>query len=640
MENTMYQKIFRIMLLLCALSFTAASAQEENIFTNDPIVITAARYETSVSREGKAISVITEEDINRSGKKNLADVLEAVAGVTITRSGSEGSIANVYIRGSKSGNVLIMIDGVRVSDPTSAGNLFNISGITSSNIERIEVVRGAMSSMYGAEASGGVINIITKKGAGKKLTLAGEAGSNKTFSESVSISDSTEKSSYFFSGSHYKTGGITSAMENNSSESFEDDSFENITASGKINSKITENASVDFTMNYTDSKSDIDDGSFQDDPDNTYTSKLFTSHGEFKHSPFSWWTYKAGVSYMSFVRDNIDPKDSVDTTENNASTFNGSNSKADFMSIFKIFDINTLVIGADILNEKGRSTSSYYDTFASADSMSIFEEKSILTKSVFIHDSISAFNMIYLNAGARIDDHEVFGTHNTWDASAAIVLPVTGTKLKCSAGTGFRAPSLSELYGIWGGNDQLKPEKTYVYDAGVYQEFFSGIFSIDCTYFVQNYKDMIEYNDNTWKYYNADGEISNKGVEVVSGIIIHDVLRINYGYTYSDYSETGDTTVLKRPKHKHSASLTLSPVTGLDITGSYLFVDERYDYLTATTNVKLDAYHKFDVNIRYSLNDMLTFTARGENLTNTDYMETYGYNTKERSFFGGVEVVL
>lgn len=636
----MYQKILSITLLICATGISSVSAQEEKGLTNDPIVITASRYETSVSKEGKDISIVTEADIKRSGKKNLADVLETVAGVTITRAGSEGSLTNVYIRGSKSGNVLIMIDGVRVSDPTVPGNLYNISGITTSNIERIEVVKGAMSSMYGAEASGGVINIITKKGAGKKLTLTGEAGSDKTFSESVSFSDSTDSSSYFFSGSHYKTDGISNAKESSSSENFEEDSFENVTASGKMNSKITDNASVDFTLNYTDSKTDIDDGSFQDDPNNVYTSKLFTSRGEFKHSPSSWWTYKAGVSYMSFVRDNIDTKDSVDTTENNASTFNGSNSKADFMSIFRFFDINTLVFGADILNEKGRSTSSYYDTFASADSMSIFEEKSILTKSIFVHDSISAFNIFYLNAGARIDDHEVFGSHNTWDASAAIVLPVTGTKLKGSAGTGFRAPSLSELYGIWGGNDQLKPEKTFVYDAGVYQELFGGIFSIDCTYFVQNYKDMIEYNDNTWEYYNAEGKISNRGVEIVSGINIVDLLKITYAYTYSDYTETSDTTVLKRPEHKHSVSATLTPVAGLDITGIYLFADERYDYLTSTTNVKLDAYHKFDMNIRYALNEMITFTFRGDNLTDADYEETYGYNTKGRSFYGGAEIVL
>lgn len=634
--------IFSITLLLFALSFTAASAQTGKVFTNDPIVITASRYETSVSKEGKDISVVTEEDIRRSGKKNLADVLETVTGVTIVRSGTEGSLAKVYIRGSKSGNVLIMIDGVKVYDPTALGNVYDISGIMTSNIERIEIVKGAMSSMYGAEASGGVINIITKKGAGKKITFAGEGGTDKTFSESVSLSDSTEKSSFFFTGSHYKTSGISNAKESSSSENFEDDGYENITASGKMNSKITDNASVDFTINYTDSKTDIDDGSFEDDPNRIYTNKLFTSAGDFKHSPFPWLTYKAGISYMSFTREDIDPADSTDATESNAFTYDGSNAKADFLSIFNIPDFNVLTLGADLLNEKGSNTSAY------SSSPSIFEEISTLTKSVFLHDSISAFDMLYLNAGARIDDHEIFGSHTTWDVSGAFIIPFTGTKLKSSAGTGFRAPTLSELYGQYGANPDLKPETSFIYDAGIYQELFDGIFSADLTYFRQQYEDTITWHSTgaySGFYDNSDGNVKNRGFEAVAGFKPADYLKVLYGYTYIKYDNDDSQTAMKRPAHKHSASVTVSPVPGLDITGSYLYVGERKDIyyappLYSETIVKLDSYHKFDMNIRYAFNEMLTFTFRGENLTDTDYEETYGYNTKERSFYGGAEMVL
>lgn len=638
----MYQKIISITLLLCALSFTAASAQEEKVFVNDPIVITASRYETSVSKEGKDISIVTEEDIKRSGKKNLSDVLETVAGVTIVRSGTEGSLSKVYIRGSKSGNVMIMIDGVKVYDPTALGNVYDISGIMTSNIERIEIVKGAMSSMYGAEASGGVINIITKKGAGKKISVAAEAGSDKTFSESVSVSDSTEKSSFFFSGSHYRTDGISNAKESGSSENFENDSYENITASGKMNSKITDNASVDFTMNYTDSKTDIDDGSFEDDPNRIYTNKLFTSAGDFKHSPFSWWTYKAGISYMSFTREDVDAADSVDTAESNAFTYDGSNSKIDFINIIKILDVNTLTLGADLLNEKGRNTSAY------SASPSIFEEKSTLTKSVFLHDSISVFDMLYLNGGARVDDHEIFGTHSTWDAAAAFIIPITGTKLKTSAGTGFRAPTLSELYGQYGGNPDLQPETSFIYDAGIYQELFNGIFSADLTYFRQQYEDTITWHSTgaySGFYDNSDGDVKNRGFEAVAGFKPADFLKVLYSYTYIKYDSDDSQAAMKRPAHKHSASVTITPIEGLDITGSYLYVDERKDIYFAPplyneTAVKLDAYHKFDMNIRYSLNEMITFTFRGDNLTDEDYEETFGYSTKGRSFYGGAEIVL
>lgn len=621
----MYQKILIVTAMLCTLLYSSMSFGEEKVFSNDPIVITAVRDESSVSKEGKSITVVTEDDIKKSGKKILSDVLETIPGVTITKS---GNVTSVYIRGSKSGNVLLMIDGVKVSDPTAIGNVYDIFGLRTENIEKIEVVRGAMSSIYGAEASGGVINIITKKGTGKKVVITGEAGSYKTFSESVSVSDSTEKSTFFFNGSHYKTDGISCAKKQNSSDKFDDDGYENYTASGKLTSAIKDNLSVNFMMNYSDSKSDIDDGSYEDDPNRKYTSKLFTSRGELKHSIFSWWTYKIGVSYMTFTRDDIDPSD------NNVSTWDGSNSKVDFMCMFKFPDFNTLTIGSDLLDEKGRNTSAY------SASPSIFEEKSIITKSFFIHDALSIFDMLFLNAGARIDDHEVFGTHNTWDASAAFVIPVTHTKLKTSTGTGFRSPSLSELYGEWGGNDQLKPEKSFVYDAGIYQELFDGIFSIDCSYFVQEYKDKIIYSA-AYKYENLDGTVSNKGIETSAVLKPADFLKVAYTYTYIKYEKNDDNSAtLKRPKNKHSALVTLSPVKGLDITAIYLYVGERYDYLTSTTNVKLDAYQKFDINIRYAINETFTITARGENLNNADYMETYGYNTKERSFSGGLELVL
>lgn len=638
-----YMKIKISLFMIAFLCLNATFSFAEDVFTNDPIVVTATRYESSVSKEGKAITVVTEDEIKRSGKKTLADVLETVAGVTVTRYGTEGSLSYVYIRGSKSGNVLIMIDGVKISDPMSIGNMYDISSIMTSDIERIEIVKGAMSSIYGAEASGGVINIITKKGKDRKVVIKGEIGSNKSFAESVSVSDYNGTSSFYFSGSHYKTDGISSAKKRGTSD-FDSDSFENITASGKMESKLSDKASILFSMNYTDSKLDSDDGSFEDDPNNIYTSKLFTSRGEFSHSLFKWWNYKLGASCMSFVRENIDPADSIDTTENSVYTYNGSNYRLDFSNKFNLFDINVLTVGFDLVNDKGRSTSAYYDDWSSANSISIFNDKSIFTRSFFVHDSLTLFDILNINAGARLDDNDVFGQHWTWDSSASIIVPATGTKFHGSTGTGFRAPSLFELYGQWGGNKNLNPEKSFVYDGGIYQELFGGDFFFDLTYFVQEYKDKIIWISS--KYDNLEGKVKNSGVELSSGIKILSFLRANYSYTYIKYDETNDSSAtLKRPAHKHAASVTVIPLEGLDITASYIYSDERKDvyYDPATWSqsiVTLASYHKFDLNIRYSLNDTVTFTFKGENLTDEDYMETYGYNTKGRSFYGGAEITL
>jgi vitamin B12 transporter len=191
-----------------------------------------------------------------------------------------------------------MVDGARISDPLGIQKACDISGIMSAGIERIEIVRGAMSSMYGADAAGGVVNIITKKGTARRVTLAGEGGSDKSFRGTVTASDVTEASSFFFMGSHFKTRGISKSAKNASVNSYDDDAYANTSAAGRMVSRVSDNAFVNFAMSYTDSKSDVDDGALEDDPNRINTSKLFTTRGEFSHTPFPWWNYKAGVSYM------------------------------------------------------------------------------------------------------------------------------------------------------------------------------------------------------------------------------------------------------------------------------------------------------------------------------------------------------
>lgn len=632
----MKSKIYLSVILLSASLFAWSSTGAETVFVNDPIVITASRYETSVSKEGKDITVITADEIEKSGKKNLSDVLDSVPGVTVTRKGTDVGVSNVYIRGGKSGNVLVMIDGVRISDPMGIEKICDISGIKTYNIERIEIVKGAMSAMYGAEASGGVINIITKKGTGRRVAVTGEAGSGKTFSETVSVSDTTERSSFMFSASHSVSDGESLAKKNGAVSSYDDDGYRNIGASGRIETKLDYGMSLSMSMNYTDSRQQLDDGSYQDDTNRVYTTRLFSSRGEFRHSPFQWWTYKAGVSYMSYLRSDIDPVDSVDTAESNTSMFDGKNVQGDLISIMKFSDINTLTAGIDILDERGESSSAY--TY----SPSIFEEKSNVTRSLFIHDQVSLFKRVFLNAGGRIDNHEVFGNHFTWDASASVIVPFTETKIRASAGTGFRAPTLYELYDSTNGNEKLKAERSSVYDTGLYQEIFNGALAVDLSLFIQKYRDMIDWvmTDTvmfTGEYRNIGDEITYRGGETSVIFKPAEILTVKYGYTYLKFDR--DIKVYKRPAHRHSASVTVTPARNLSVSGSYLYVGGRND-TTYVTEEKLAAYHRFDLNARYSVNDTFTLTLRGENLGDAVYEETYGYNTKRRSFYGGAEIVL
>ena len=618
-----------VSLLTFTLFFTPAYSQEAT--KEAQITVTASRFNNSVVKEGKSITVITEEDIKNSGKKSLSELLETVPGVLVTRVGTDGGLTGIFIRGGKRGNVLMMIDGVRISDPMGIEKAYDISGIMTAGIERIEIVRGSMSSLYGAEASGGVINIITKKATERKLIVSGEGGSDKSFRGTVSASDVTEQSTFFFTGSFFRTHGISKASKSSVINSYDDDGYSNTSASGRMTSALWDNALVNFVMNYSDSKADMDDGAFQDDPNASYTNKLFTTRGEFSHSPFSWFNYKTGVSYMSLVRSDVDPVDFIDTTESNASSFNGSNINTDLIMNFSIMNMNIITLGGELLNERGSSASAY--SFAPG----IFEEKNVLTKSLFIHDRLSIADMLFLNAGARLDSHEKFGNHYTWDASSSFIVPVIETQLRVSVGTGFRAPSLYELYDSWVGNEDLDPEKTLVYDAGVSQDLVNGMVILDFGVFRQKYTNLMG-SDSSYKFINVDGTVKNSGFEASAVIKPADFISFTYGYTYIKYEGDADSkAVSKRPKHKHFASLLLMPLDGLSVMLAGAYIGKRYEQIYGGGAHTLDSYYTLDINVRYIIKENFAATLRCENITNSDYEETYGYNSKGLTVYAGLQ---
>ncbi len=657
----MYKKIFSAVIASCAIIVSSASlhgqdAQVDSSLNNttnntgtnvsgdtelitrskpasDAIIITGRRYESSVLKEGKSVTVITDEDIKASGKDDLSLVLEAVPGITISRDGTDGGMSYIFMRGSEAGNVLVMIDGVKVSDPSSTDGRFDLSLIKTESIERIEIVRGSMSSLYGSDASGGVINIITKRGGGKSVVLKFTGGSYDSFSQSVSVNESGEKSSFYFSGSHYTSGGISAAKDMTGAGSFDDDKTEAYTASCKMTGEFCENISLMFTMNYSDKKMEIDTWAGIDDPDYEVSNRLFTSTGIFRHNPVEWWSYQADLSLASIDRAYTDP--AADETSQSISTFQSSGLHGGFINRFTIPVVGTLSAGAEAVNENVNTSSAGY-MGAPGDVITYIPGKSAGTISLYLHDAFSLSDMLYVNGGLRLDRHNEFGNHYTWDVSGAFIVPVTRTKVRASAGSAFKAPSLYQLYDSQYGNTALDPETSYIYDAGMGQEIVlsDNVISVEGSYFYQEYKDKI---DMSWPgpYENTDGKTKIRGLEFASSLKISGLFCLNYVYTWTDFiRNSSGLRFLKRPENKHSASLNVTPGYGLGINFSYTYTGSRW----GTETEKMDPYHKVDANIRYAFNELLTMTLRGENLADADYMDTYGYNTYGRGFSAGVEL--
>ncbi len=648
----MRKKIFSVIIASCAIIVSSASLHGQdtqvdssvnNTGTNvsgdaeditkskrssDAIIITGRRYESSVLKEGKSVTVITEEEIKNSGKSDLSQVLETVPGITVSREGTDAGSANIFIRGTKSGNVLVLVDGVRINDPAGTGKTVDLSLFRTDNIERIEIVEGSMSSLYGAEASSGVINIITKKGRGNSLSLKFTGGMYDTFSQSLLISEDSGKGSFFFSGSHFTSGGISTARDMTGTGGFDEDSVERYVASCRMNGSFRDNTSLAFSMNYMDKEMDVDDAAGADDPDNTASNSLFGTSVEFRHVPFAWWNYDAGVSLMSLERIYNSPPTGI-------STFDSSVKQGHLLNHFRVPVAGTVSIGAEIMDESAGTSSG-----------TSFLNKNVTTMSLYVHDACSFAEMLFLNAGARVDNHSAFGNNYTWDASGAFIIPAVKTKIRGSAGTGFKAPSLFELYDANYGDPELEPEKSFVTDAGIRQEFAysDNLISVECTYFYQRYTNMLSYDPNTYRSKNIGGVMSDRGLEFAASLKLSGLLSAAYSFTYIDFLKNNSgSPFLRRPEQKHSLVINVHPAAGLNINLSYLYTGSRYDIqgydaFWAPIYCKLDPYHKIDANIRYSFNQMLTVTVRGENLTDADYMEAYGYNTYGRSFFGGIEL--
>jgi len=388
-------------------------------------------------------------------------------------------------------------------------------------------------------------------------------------------------------------------------------------------------------MNYSDKETDIDADAGKDDPNYTTLNRLFSTSGDFRHKPFEWWNYRAGVSFVSLDRVSSNPADSLDATYN-VYTYQSSGLHGQFINNFSVPVIGMVSLGLEAMTENADISEQYNS------SVSFIKDKSVTTLSAYIHDSYSYDDIFFINTGLRIDNHSEFGNHYTWDVSGAYVVPFTKTKLRSSLGSAFKSPSLYQLYSDYG-NPDLEPETSLVFDGGIYQDiqFSENTLTFEGTCFYQKYRNMIDFL--SMNYANIDGTIEIWGFEFSSSLKFSDKLSIRYAGTFlNSLKSVSDQPFLRKPKYIHSAVFTISPLSGLAINASYSFVGPRDDvWFDAMYNphyVELDPYHKIDANIRYAFNEMLTVTVRGENLTDADYMDTYGYNTYGRSFFGGVEL--
>ena len=614
----------------------------------DDVVVSATKTEINPKETGASITVLKEDDLENRGDRSVIESLRAVPGLTVYRQGAPGGVATLFIRGADSKNMMIMIDGVEVNDPSSIDRSFDFANLTIDNIERIEVIRGAQSTLYGSDATGGIINIITKKGKGRpSLTLRGEAGSFNTFRESLTVNGGSDDAHYSFGIARVDTDGFsTAAREPGTSGHMDEDGYSNTTFSSRTGYRVARSAWLTHVLRYTDADTELDDGAYYDDPNYTQSSKQISSALSLDQELFNWWEHKVILSYMNIERRYEDKTDDAEPSEFTKSWYEGTHNKAEWQHIFRIGDVDEITLGAEI--QENSTTSTTYSDIGFGASTDQFDEKDVYERAAYIQNHLKLMDRIFAITGIRYNDHETFGDEVTYSLSGSIILPLVDTRIKGNYATGFRAPVMSQIYdtAYTTGNPDLKPEKSITWDIGISQPLFDERIKLEATYFETEYSEKIDINTAMTQYINKD-KVITKGIECALYFSPVKSFTLNAAYTYlpkAEDRETGDR-LIRRPRHQGSfhANWQFTSKGNLNLAFNYIGQrdDAWYNEATwSTVDEKMDAYYTLNIAASYWVLESVQVFGRIENILDEDYEFPVGYNTPGRSYYAGLKAVL
>lgn len=609
-----------ILILLFLAVPKAGIAQVADTLDLGEVVITASKTPTTDRETTKPVTVIDRKEIERYSGSSLSELLNEQNGVLINGAvSSPGKDKSVYLRGASTQYTLILIDGFPVTDPSGEGGAFDLRLLPLENVERIEIVKGSMSTLYGSDAIAGVINIITKKPEDGSFNLNGKAayGSYNTNELSLGANGRTGMVGYSINLSREFTEGISEADPDGQPD-FNKDGFERLALNSQVSVSPVEGLSITPFINYSEYDGDYDDGAFADG-DNIYEADLLNTGARLR--------YETG-----------------DFEINEATTFTKTERK--FTDSFGVFNPEATLFNSDLYAIYNKSTNVRFLAGFNIQNLN-FELDNIDEGSSIVSPYVTTFlkSGFGLNGelGLRYNNHSEYG--GNWTFNIAPVYNINEQfKILASLSSGFKAPTLNELFGPFGANTDLKPQKSTTLDTGV--EFLSedSRLSASVIYFKRDIEDLISY-DGTLGYINVN-EQNDSGVEVSAEYQFPATqVKLFYNYLYGAIIQDGEETdnLIRRPDHKFGGSINQTFSENLQANINGQFVGQRSDLFfnnqTFTNDeVELDSYLLLDARLRYSfMDERLSIFASVNNILNASYTEVYGFNTRGTHFKGGLK---
>lgn len=622
----------RLSFLLLGFPISSAFAQVQTL---PDTVVSATGIPTDASEVASSVTVITEEQIQREQRRTVADVLATVPGLNVVQTGGPGGQTSVFMRGTNGDHVKVLVDGIEMNDPSQPKREFDFGPLMTDDIERIEVLRGPQSGLYGSDAIGGVISITTKKGSGPaKWTGTFEGGSFGTLNEKLQVSGGTANTNYAFSAAHSMVNSTPVTPDDvlPPGQKRINDWSNNYTYTAKMGADLSDIFGINFVGRYNDTKLRITNDDFSGFPVVApFTDRSLYVNHQFNGGTDAVWhlfdgkfNNHLGVQFTDYSRRSMDPGA-------NWSTFDGERTKYYWRSDLALMPGQTLLMGVERAIEQAHTLTAFGGVHGSTQNDGSYVE---------LQSKFS--DRFFLVSNVRHDENEAFGGHNTFRIAPAFLIPETQTKLKASYGTGFHAPSINQLFDPLSGNAALKPEESKGYDYGFEQKLLSGRVAFGITWFHNDIDNLITFSNAFPFPFENINRAKTSGYESFVTAKITDRLQVRADYTHTNAIDAVTGAHLqRRPADKISVSTVWQATNKLTVSATALWVSGWYDFDRfglVFPAFKTSPYKLVNLAANYTVNDNVTVFARIDNLFDEHYQNPIGFMKQGFGIYGGVRV--
>lgn len=638
----------RIFVVAAAILSSTAYAQDSTRLLNE-VVVTANKYPQKQNETGRVLSVITREQLSRAYGKSLTELLNQQVGLTINGANNNlGTNQSLYVRGAGTGNTLILVDGIPQNDASGVSSEFDLNAFNLDQIERVEILKGTQSTLYGSDAVAGVVNIITRKATGKaaRVNIHGVGGSFGTFRGGININGTVDgQGDYYVGYSTVQSDGFSSAFDSTGAKKYDRDGFNQQNLQFGIGFKSGERFSGKVYGRYNSNKADLDAGAFRDDRDFTYHNRnvVFGTTLQYK--------LKKHTLFLNYNNNWVDRSFTDDSTNiGGFSKFQQGNytGRTQFVELYGNFALgNTLNLttGADYRRAATDQAYAYVfgnslfsslpisDDTARTEQYSLFASLLWKTNSGFIAE-----------LGGRFNNHSIYGNNSTFSFTPSYRI---NDKIRVFANisSGYRVPSLYQLYSEYGNRD-LKPELSLGYEAGA--QYTDGATNIRLVGFRREIKDVILFFTDAVtfnSFYRNGDEQKDLGLELEAATTLADKWQLSANYTFVDgeittaLSPVKDTSffnLFRRPKHTGNLSVGYTGVKNLTLTSHLRAVNDFFEPRFGQAPFTMNGYYTVDLYAAYKASNHVKLFVDAQNITNQRYFDTRGFNSRRFNMAAGI----